>query len=101
VELDDLADRMDAVGNLLADAGPALDRLDPGPFVLGGDAPGAPGELGRALHSSLTAGLAARGREAVAHAARLSDTAHGLRLVAERYAEVERVAGERHADGVT
>ena len=45
--------------------------------------------LGRALHRQFVIGLAARGREAAVHAARLADTAQALRLVADGYRGAE------------
>ena len=94
--LEDLADRIDAAGDALAGTSTTMSLVDPGPSVLGADAPGALGELGQALHRQLTEALTARGREAAAHGARLADIAQALRLVAAGYRDVEREARERH-----
>jgi hypothetical protein len=89
MRIDDLAGRIDAAGDALANASTTLSLIDPGPRAFGADAAGHLGELGRALHRQFVTGLAARGREAAAHAARLADTAHALRLVAEGYRGAE------------
>jgi hypothetical protein len=85
MRLEDLADRIDAAGDVLAGASTTMTLVDPGARPFGGDATGGPGELGRTLHRQLIAALSARGREAAAHGARLADTAHALRLVASGY----------------
>jgi hypothetical protein len=85
MRLEDLADRIDAAGDVLAGASTTMTLADPGPRPFGGDAAGGPGELGRALHRQLAAALTARGREAAAHGARLADVAQALRLVGSGY----------------
>lgn len=92
MRLDDLAGRLDAAGDELAQASTTTALADPGSRALGGDAPGGPGELGRALHRTLTAALSARGREASAHGIRLAETAEALRLAAHGYAAVDQDA---------
>ena len=85
MRIDDLAGRIDATGDVLANASTTLSLIDPGARAFGADAVGRLGELGRALHRQFVTGLAARGREAAAHGARLADTAQSLRLVADGY----------------
>ena len=87
--IEDLANRIDAAGDALAGASTTLSLADPGARAFGADAAGGLGELGRALHRQFAAALAARGREAAAHGARLADTAQALRLVAAGYRGAE------------
>ncbi|MDG6100695.1 hypothetical protein Daura_02870 [Dactylosporangium aurantiacum] len=94
--LDDLAGRLDAAGDELAGASTTMALADPGSRAFGGDAPGAPGELGRALHRTLTTALTARAREASAHGIRLSETAEALRRAAQDYRTVDDDARHRH-----
>jgi hypothetical protein len=89
MRLDDLADRIDTAGDALAGASTTMTLADPGARAFGGDAAGALGELGRALHRQFTGALATRGREAAAHGARLADTAQAVRLVAGGYRGIE------------
>ncbi len=100
MRLDDLAGRLDAAGDELAGASTTMALADPGSRALGGDAPGGPGELGRALHRTLTAALTARGREASAHGIRLAETAEALRLAAHGYqaADDDARRHNRHED---
>lgn len=96
MRLDDLAGRLDAAGDELAGASTTMALADPGSRALGGDAPGGPGELGRALHRTLTAALTARGREASAHGIRLAETAEALRLAAHGYQAADHDARRQH-----
>src|SRR5688500_6371207 len=96
MRLDDLAGRLDAAGDDLAGASTTMALADPGSRALGGDAPGGPGELGRALHRTLTAALTARGREASAHGIRLAETAEALRLAAHGYHAADHDAQQQH-----
>lgn len=89
MRLDDLADRIDAAADALAGASTTMTLADPGARAFGGDAVGGLGELGRALHRQFAGALAARGREAAAHGARLADTAQAVRLVAGGYRGLE------------
>lgn len=90
MRLDDLAERLDSAGDELATASTTLSLIDPGARVLGADAPGALGELGRDLHRRLATALTARGAEAAAHGARLAETAQALRQVAGGYRSAEQ-----------
>lgn len=94
--LDQLAGRLDAAGDELAGASTTMALADPGSRAFGGDAPGAPGELGRALHRTLTTALTARTREASAHGIRLSETAEALRQAAQGYRTADDDARRRH-----
>jgi hypothetical protein len=96
MRLDELAGRLDAAGDELAAASTTTALIDPGSRILGGDAPGGPGELGRALHRTLTQALTARGREAATHGARLAETAEALRLAAQGYRAADQDARRRH-----
>lgn len=89
MNLNDLADRIDAVGDAVADAGSALERLDPGVRAFGGHAPGSLGQLGRDLHAGWTAGVAARVREAAAHRERLADLGTAVRGAHGGYQEID------------
>jgi hypothetical protein len=89
MRLQELADRIESAGDVLAGGSTTMTLVDPGARAFGGDAAGSLGELGRALHQQLGGALTARGREAAAHGARLADTAQALRLVADGYREVE------------
>ncbi|MEV0564391.1 hypothetical protein [Dactylosporangium sp. NPDC050588] len=98
MRLDDLADRLDATGDELAATSTTTALIDPGSGPLGGDAPGGPGELGRALHRTLTTALTARGREASTHGARLAETAEALRQAARSYRAADHDARHQHRD---
>jgi hypothetical protein len=89
MRLDDLARRIDAAADVLAGRSTTITLADPGARAFGADATGRAGELGRALHRQFSAAMSARSREAAAHGARLADTAHALRLVADNYRDVE------------
>ncbi len=93
--LNDLADRLDSVGDAIAGTGTTLARLDPGARAFGGDAPGALGELGRRLYNGWSAAVAARSREAAAHAGRLADAAYAVRQAAAGYHDVEQASRDR------
>jgi hypothetical protein len=96
MRLDDLAGRLDAAGDELAGAGTTMALADPGSRALGGDAPGGPGELGRALHRTLTTALTARAREVTTHGVRLAETAEALRLAAQGYLAADDDARRQH-----
>src|SRR5262245_20905184 len=89
MRLEELADRIDTAGDVLAGSSTTMSLIDPGTRAFGGDAAGGLGELGRALHRQLGGALAARGREAAVHGGRLADTAQALRLVAGGYREAD------------
>ena len=92
MRLDDLAGRLDAAGDELAGARTTMALAAPGSRALGGDAPGGPGELGRALHRTLTTALTARAREASAHGVRFAETAEAVRLAAQGYRSADHDA---------
>jgi hypothetical protein len=89
MRLDDLADALDAAGDELAGASTTVTLIDPGSRAFGADAPGALGELGRALHLRLSA-------ESAAHGARFADAAQSVRRVAEGYHDAEDATRDRH-----
>lgn len=95
-ELATLADR---AGADLARAAAILARVDPGARALPGAVPGRLGDLARAMQGQLTAALAARSREAAAHAARYADAAAVLRLVACGYSDADAEAQRRQEGG--
>lgn len=95
MNLDDLADRIDTVGDAVAGTGSALRGADPGAGAFGGRAPGSFGELGRELHASWAAAIAARVREATAHHDRLVDLGYAVRQSRSGYQELERAARDR------
>jgi hypothetical protein len=101
MRIDDLANRIDSAGDVLAGASTTISLIDPGARAFGADAVGGLGELGRALHRQFASGLAARGREAAAHGARLADTAQALRLVADSYRAVDDDARQARGLGGT
>lgn len=94
--LGDLAVRLDAAADSVAEARAALEgfAFDPPGFAV--DGPGRLGELGRALHAQWSAALAARSREAAAAGARLEDTAQAVRVSAAGYHEADESAARRH-----
>jgi hypothetical protein len=94
--LHELAGRVGAAGDELADAAARFRELDPGPVAFGADTTGSLGALGRALHDQLADALSARARESAAHGARLVELAATLRLAASGYADAEREAHQRH-----
>ncbi|MET7422317.1 hypothetical protein [Dactylosporangium sp. NPDC005555] len=96
MRLDDLAGRLDAAGDELAAASTTTALIDPGSRVLGGDAPGGPGALGRVLHRTLTTALTARGQEAATHGGRLAETAESLRRAAQNYRTTDDDARRHH-----
>jgi hypothetical protein len=96
VRLDDVAAALRMAGEELSTASAALGELAPEAPAFGVDAPGRLGELGRALHATCVAALTARGREATALGARLSDSAYLVQAVAAGYRDVEQAAHRRH-----
>ena len=99
LSLDEYAQRARNAAETLADTGVALRHADPGPGAFGGTAPGRLGELGRGLHARYAEALAARQREAAAHAARLDDLSRGLRLAGEELAASDTAAVRRYGRG--
>lgn len=83
-------------GAALADAAGALARLSPDAAAFPVAVPGRLGQLGDAMRAQLAGALAARAREAAAHAARFTDAAQVLGLVAAGYADTDAQARRRH-----
>jgi hypothetical protein len=96
MEIDELAHRVTAVAEEVTGAAARLGLVDPGARAFGADGPGRLGELGRVLHATWSAGLAAREREAAGHGARLTDLASALDQAAEGYRDAEHGAHQRH-----
>ncbi|MGS2615642.1 hypothetical protein ACVCAH_14135 [Micromonospora sp. LZ34] len=92
-----LAARLDEAGATLAALSRTVTAGDPPQAAFGVDAPGRPGEIGRALHRQWAAATGDRAREAHAAAARLAAAATALRDAADGYAAVDDSAGRRLA----
>jgi hypothetical protein len=95
VDMDGLADRLDAAAEASTTVHRALPLLDPPAEAFGADGAGRPGRLGRDLHTHWTAVLDARAREATDAVARLSEAADAVRLARRRYAETDELAAHR------
>ncbi|WP_213451540.1 hypothetical protein [Rhizomonospora bruguierae] len=93
----EVARAVEAIATAVTGASGGLGGLGGGPSGFGADAPGRLGELGRELHGTWEAALAARSREAAAAGARLADAAQALRLIGSGYEDVEAAARRRHA----
>ncbi|SCG63460.1 hypothetical protein [Micromonospora halophytica] len=95
-----LAARLEEASATLAVLSRTVTAADPAHPAFGADAPGRPGEIGRALHRQWTTATGDRAREASAAAARLAAAASAVRSAADRYADADdiarrRLAGER------
>ncbi|MFG2064818.1 type VII secretion target [Micromonospora sp. NPDC048871] len=90
-----LAARLDEASASLSALSRSITAADPTQAVFGADAPGRPGEIGRALHRQWTAATGDRAREARAAAAKLADTADALRQAANRYVETDSLVARR------
>ncbi|MFC0005053.1 MULTISPECIES: hypothetical protein [Micromonospora] len=90
-----LAARLDEASDTLAALAHTVTATDPAHPVFGADAPGRPGEIGRALHRRWTEATGDRAREAAAAAARLAAAAAAVRSAADRYADVDHAARRR------
>jgi hypothetical protein len=99
LSIDEYAQRSRNAAETLADGGTVVRHADPGVRPFGGDAPGRLGELGLRLHAGLVVALAAREREAVAHAARLDDLAQLLRMAGRALRASDAAAARRHPGG--
>jgi hypothetical protein len=97
--LGELATKLEAASDAIANAGALLNRLDPGARAFGGDVPGRFGELGRQFHNCWTAAIAARTREASDQASRLVDVAESVRQAVSTYHDTEQAERSRHPDG--
>ncbi|MFI7518995.1 hypothetical protein [Micromonospora globbae] len=94
-----LAARLDEAAATLTTLSHTVTANDPPQAAFGADAPGRPGEIGRALHRQWTAATDNRAREARAAAGRLGAAAAAVREAAEHYADADlgarrRLAGE-------
>ncbi|WP_341718616.1 hypothetical protein QQG74_02215 [Micromonospora sp. FIMYZ51] len=90
-----LAARLDEASATLTALSRSIIAADPAQAAFGVDAPGRPGEIGRALHRQWMAATGDRAREAHVAAAQLSATADALRQAAARYADTDSVAARR------
>ncbi|SCE65682.1 hypothetical protein GA0074696_0053 [Micromonospora purpureochromogenes] len=90
-----LAARLEEASDTLAVLARTVTATDPAHPAFGADAPGRPGEVGRALHRQWTAATGDRAREAGAAAARLAAAAAAVRSAADRYAGADDTAGRR------
>ncbi len=90
-----LADRLDEASATLTALSRSVTATDPPQVAFGVDAPGRPGEIGRALHRQWAAATGDRAREAHAAAAGLAATADALRQAADRYADTDSVTARR------
>ncbi|GAB3947885.1 hypothetical protein [Micromonospora vulcania] len=90
-----LSARLDEASATLIALSHSVTASDPAQAAFGADAPGRPGELGRALHRQWTAATEDRAREARAAAGRLAAAATAVREAADRYGEVDRAARRR------
>jgi hypothetical protein len=90
-----LAARLDEAGATLTALSRTVTAGDPPHAAFGADAPGRPGEIGRALHRQWTAATDDRAREARVAAGRLAAAAASVRDAADRYGEVDRAARRR------
>lgn len=98
-ELHRLAVRLGASAGTIAAASGEVDGLPYAPDGFGVDAPGLPGELGRALHGQWAAALDNRQREARRAVAYLADAASGVGSTARAYADTDDVSGHRFDQG--
>ncbi|MET8305255.1 hypothetical protein [Micromonospora sp. NPDC005173] len=90
-----LSARLDEASATLTALSRTVTASDPAPTAFGADAPGRPGEIGRALHRQWTVATDDRSREARAAAGRLAAAAAAVREAADRYGEVDRAARRR------
>ncbi|MGW4499324.1 hypothetical protein ACWENR_12020 [Micromonospora sp. NPDC004336] len=89
-----LAARLDQASETLTAVSRTVTAGDPSQAAFGADAPGRPGEIGRALHRQWIAATGDRAREAHVAAQRLAAVAAAVRAAADHYADVDR--GVRH-----
>ncbi|GIJ23442.1 hypothetical protein [Micromonospora lutea] len=94
-----LAGRLDEASATLTALSRSVTATDPAQVAFGADAPGRPGEVGRALHRQWVAATGDRAREAHIAAVQVASLAAALREVANRYSDTDsgvsrRLAGE-------
>ncbi|MFF0149956.1 hypothetical protein [Micromonospora sp. NPDC005203] len=92
-----LSARLDEASATLTTIAQTVTASDPAQAAFGADAPGRPGEIGRALHRQWVTATDDRAREARTAAGRLAAAASAVREAADRYAEVDRAARRRLA----
>ncbi|MEU8296261.1 hypothetical protein AB0C04_03095 [Micromonospora sp. NPDC048909] len=90
-----LAARLDQASATLSTLSHTVTAADPAQAAFGVDAPGRPGEVGRALHRQWMTATEHRAREARAAAGRLSAAAAAIREAADRYTDADRGARRR------
>lgn len=90
-----LSARLDEASSTLTTLSHTVTASDPAQAAFGADAPGRPGEIGRALHRQWATATDDRAREARAAAGRIAAAASAIREAADRYAEVDRAARRR------
>ncbi|MEU8045492.1 hypothetical protein AB0B71_15275 [Micromonospora echinofusca] len=90
-----LAARLDEASETMTTVSRTVTAGDPAQTAFGADAPGRPGEIGRALHRQWTAATGDRAREAHVAAQRLAAVAAAVRAAADHYADVDRAARYR------
>jgi len=90
-----LSARLDEASATLTTLSHRVTASDPAQVAFGTDAPGRPGEIGRALHRQWVAATDDRAREARAAAHRLASAAAAIREAADRYSDVDRAARRR------
>ncbi|KAB1161006.1 hypothetical protein AB0B83_03260 [Micromonospora sp. NPDC049060] len=90
-----LAARLDEASETMTAVSRTVTAGDPAQAAFGVDAPGRPGEIGRALHRQWTAATGDRAREAHVAAQRLAAAAAAVRAAADHYADVDRAARHR------
>ncbi|MEV4462592.1 hypothetical protein AB0J51_03110 [Micromonospora echinofusca] len=90
-----LAARLDEASETMTTVSRTVTAGDPPQTAFGADAPGRPGEIGRALHRQWTAATGDRAREAHVAAQRLAAVAAAVRAAADHYADVDRAARYR------
>ncbi|TCB92770.1 hypothetical protein E0H26_23225 [Micromonospora zingiberis] len=94
-----LASRLDDASATLTALSRSVTASDPAQVAFGADAPGRPGEIGRALHRQWAAATGDRAREAHSAAGHLAAAADALRQAANQYADTDvgvsrRLVGE-------
>ncbi|PZG07225.1 hypothetical protein C1I95_31335 [Micromonospora craterilacus] len=90
-----LASRLDEASATLTALSRSVAAGDPAQVAFGADAPGRPGEIGRALHRQWVAATGDRAREAYAAAAHLASAAAALRQAADQYTDTDSVVSRR------
>lgn len=98
MDLRTLAIRLDDASATLTALSRSVTAGDPAQAAFGADAPGRPGEIGRALLRQWMTATGDRAREAHVAAGHLAATADALRRAADQYADTD-VAVRRRLTG--